>query len=188
MKRQGISSIDQWNTAFTIFMSVYLTKFPLEAKAILKYSETVNVLQKKGGNFLAFDDNVRYLRQCKLSAWDSFHTEQYVEAMTPSKQPTSSTPSPTGRQIPRGFCFEHHEGRLCPGCRHNHKCPWCWDLTLPPSVRVPKVGNQTHADLLSSSLFVDSMPILGILWQPAYSTTVPHSVVRICTNTSMVSH
>ena len=46
-KRQGITSIDQWNTAFTIFMSVYLTKFPLEAKAILKYSETVNVLQKK---------------------------------------------------------------------------------------------------------------------------------------------
>ena len=63
-------------------MSVYLTKFPLEARAILKYSETVNVLQKKGGNFLAFDENVRYLRQCKLSAWDTFHTEQYVEAMT----------------------------------------------------------------------------------------------------------
>ena len=124
-KRQGISSIDQWNTAFTIFMSVYLTKFPLEAKAILKYSETVNVLQKKGGNFLAFDENVRYLRQCKLSAWDTFHTEQYVEAMTQFKQPTSSTPSPTGRQIPRGFCFEHHEGRRCDGCRHNHRCPWC---------------------------------------------------------------
>ena len=77
-----------------------------------------------GGNFLAFDENVRYLRQYKLSAWDTFHTEQYVEAMTPSKQPTS-TPSLTGKQIPRGFCFEHHEVRFCHGCRHNHKCPWC---------------------------------------------------------------
>ena len=36
-----------------------------------------------------------------------------MEAMTPSKQPTS-TPSPTGRHIPRGFCFEHHEGRFVP--------------------------------------------------------------------------
>ena len=33
--------------------------------------------------------------------------------------------------------------------------------TLPPSARVPTVGNQIHADILSISLFVDSMPILG---------------------------
>ena len=63
-------------------MTIYLTKFPTQAVAMLKHSETVNQLAKKGGDFIRYDENVRYLRQSKVMAWDIFHTEQYVQAMT----------------------------------------------------------------------------------------------------------
>ena len=122
-KPKQISTLDQWNSAFNIFMTIYLTKFPTQAVAMLKHSETVNQLAKKGGDFIRYDENVRYLRQSKVMAWDIFHTEQYVQAMTNVNKivPVKNTSSP----IPRGYCFEHHAGRFCPGCVHSHRCPAC---------------------------------------------------------------
>ena len=135
-------------------MPIYFSKYPLEAKAILKYSKTVNVLQKKGGNFIAFDDNMRYRRQCQLSARDVFHTEQYVEVMTSATHPPTSAAS----AIPNGFCFEHHEGRFCAGCRHSHKCPWCGGPTQPQNIphQVAVRHDRQPSAIRSISPFVDS--------------------------------
>ena len=47
-----VVAIEQWNAAFTIFMSIYLNKFPAEAIPILKHSQTVNKLQAQGGDFI----------------------------------------------------------------------------------------------------------------------------------------
>ena len=46
-KPKQISTLDQWNSAFNIFMTIYLTKFPTQAVAVLKHSETINQLGKK---------------------------------------------------------------------------------------------------------------------------------------------
>ena len=46
-KPKQISTLDQWNSVFNIFMTIYLTKFPTQAVAVLKHSETVNQLGKK---------------------------------------------------------------------------------------------------------------------------------------------
>ena len=43
-KQKQITTLDQWNSAFNIFMTIYLTKFPTEAVAMLKHAETVNQL------------------------------------------------------------------------------------------------------------------------------------------------
>ena len=37
-KPKRISTLDQWNSAFNIFMTIYLTKFPTQAVAVLKPS------------------------------------------------------------------------------------------------------------------------------------------------------
>ena len=39
-KQKQIITLDQWNSAFNIFMTIYLTKFPTEAVAMLKHAET----------------------------------------------------------------------------------------------------------------------------------------------------
>ena len=120
---RSIATTDQWNSAFTIFMSIYLTKFPFQAHDILKYSRTINDLKKKGGHFLTYDENVRYLRQRSPSSWGTFHTELYVAAMTNVALPSQHV----ARNISRGFCFTHHAGRFCDGCSHSHRCPYCGD-------------------------------------------------------------
>ena len=48
-QRAKISSIDQWCSAFNIFMTTCLIKFPAQEQAILKYSETVRHIKKSGG-------------------------------------------------------------------------------------------------------------------------------------------
>ena len=122
-KQKQISTLDHWNSAFDIFMTIYLTKYPTQAVAMLKRSETVNQLGKKGGDFIKYDENGRYLMQSKVMSWDIFHPEQYVQVMTNVNNimPGKNNSSP----IARGYCFEHHAGRFCPGCVHSHRCPAC---------------------------------------------------------------
>ena len=64
--------------------------------------------------------------------------------------------------------------------------------TLPPSARVPTVGNQMHAYILSISLFVDNMPILGTTLETSVSdhncfAPKPYSSHQQDSNTSRVT-
>lgn len=92
-KQAKINSIEMWNTAFNIYMSVFLQKFPEEAMPLLKHTETVHILAQKGGDFVAYDENVRYSRQLNPHPWDTFFTEQYVQAMAHRPQLSSSVPA-----------------------------------------------------------------------------------------------
>ena len=123
-RKTTIVSIDQWCSAFNIFMTIFLTKFQTQAQSILQYCETVRRIEKAGGDFVSFDENVRIQRQNNPTAWDTFNAEQYVVAMTHSNKSPSSNFTPA-HKVPRGFCFAFHAGRFCPGCQHSHMCPGC---------------------------------------------------------------
>ena len=135
--KETILTIEQWNAAFTVYMTIYLTSFPTETHAILKYSQTINHMFTNGGDFITYDKNVRYMRQSNISPWDTFHTELYVRAVT-------GTRHNNGRPIPRGYCFEHHAGRLCTGCVHSHKCPWCG--AMHPANTCPNPGTRRQTN------------------------------------------
>jgi len=81
-QNRKIRSIDQWLSAFNIYSAIYLDKFPGEAHSVLKYIETVRRMADKGGNYLAYDENVRYMRQIHSPPhpWDHFYAELYVDA------------------------------------------------------------------------------------------------------------
>ena len=123
-------------------MTIFLTKFLTQAQSILQYCKTVRRIEKAGGDFVSFDENVRIQRQNNPIAWDTFNAEQYVVAMTKSNKQPSSTFTPA-HKVPRGFCFAFHAGRFCPGCQHSHMCPGCGGSH--PSSKCQAARQHTHA-------------------------------------------
>ena len=58
-----IQSIQQWVSAFNIFVSVYSEKFTAETPRLMKYCEVVRDLAQKAGDWIWYDEQFRYLRQ-----------------------------------------------------------------------------------------------------------------------------
>ena len=72
---KGINSIDQWTSAFQIFVAVYTVHFPDMAPALMKYSATVYDLAAKNAHWKYYDENFRFLRQKSLFPWDEIDWE-----------------------------------------------------------------------------------------------------------------
>lgn len=125
-----INSIDQWTSAFQIFVAVYTVRFPDMAPALMKYSATVRDLAAKNAHWKYYDENFRFLRQKSLFPWDEIHWELWLQAYHMNRnsfQPSSQVPS--AKQIkqpfPRGFCWKFHQGDQCFGCNFKHECFKC---------------------------------------------------------------
>ena len=58
-----IQSIQQWVSAFNIFVSVYSEKFTAETPRLVKYCEIVRDLAQEAGDWIWYDKQFRYLRQ-----------------------------------------------------------------------------------------------------------------------------
>ena len=63
-------------------MGVFTQKYPLEAPALMKYSEIVRELAARGYNWHYYDENFRYLRQKEPISfpWGSIHWELWIKA------------------------------------------------------------------------------------------------------------
>ena len=126
-----ITSIDQWTTAFQVFVAVYTIRFPDSAPGLMEYSATVRDLAAKNAHWRYYDENFRYLRQKTLFPWDEVHWEEWLQAHHMTKISSSNIPSSSfnNRQskqpFPRGFCWKFHQGEKCFGCNFKHACFKC---------------------------------------------------------------
>ena len=114
-----INSIDQWTSAFQIFVAVYTVRFPDMAPALMKYSATVRDLATKNAHWKYYDENFRFLRQKSLFPWDEIHRNSFQ----PSSQVSSA--KQIKQPFPRGFCWKFHQGDKCFGCNFKHECFKC---------------------------------------------------------------
>ena len=87
-----ITSIDQWTTAFQVFVAVYTIRFPDSAPGLMKYSATVRDLAAKNAHWRYYDENFRYLRQKSLFPWDEVHWELWLQAHHMTKLSSSNNP------------------------------------------------------------------------------------------------
>ena len=62
-KPKAIANIGAWTSAFQIFVGVYTAKYPMEAPALMKYSEVVRDLAVRGADWRFYDSQFRLLRQ-----------------------------------------------------------------------------------------------------------------------------
>ena len=138
-----IHSLSKWNDAFLVYLTVYAKKYPAEVPQIASYMQLIKRLAIKGGDFLYYDKEFRYLRQAGHSGWE-VHLDLWLEARdirgnnnTQSKpnkgnnykgnnnsfrgQPRDAS-KPTH---PAGYCYRYHSYGKCnnmPACSFKHTC------------------------------------------------------------------
>ena len=133
-----VTTIQQWLTAFNIFVSIYSERAAGDAPKLMKYCEVVRDLSTKSGDWLFYDEQFRYLRQSAPESypWDQIHWELWLRAMTNFRgkpQLPASSDKGTSRTrfrssnstFPKGTCWTFHAGRQCKGCQYEHVCFKC---------------------------------------------------------------
>ena len=130
-----IQSIQQWVSAFNIFVSVYSEKFTVETPRLMKYCEVVRDLAQKAGDWIWYDEQFRYLRQTapEKYPWDQIHWELWIRASSSFRktQPLTNKQSQPNRSrsrsqfFPKGTCWAFQAGKHCTGCQFTHECFKC---------------------------------------------------------------
>ena len=136
-----INSLGKWTDAFLVYVTVYARKYPHEVSKLTAYIQLIKRLALKGGDFLFYDREFRYLRQNGHSGWD-VHLDLWLEARDFRGNATNfSHNKPTGNQYnksnnnntyrnnkgpfrgqprndnksphPMGYCFRYHSTGRC---------------------------------------------------------------------------
>ena len=119
-----IQTINQWLSAFNIFVAIYSEKLPTDTPKLMKYCEIVRDIAAKPGYWLYYDEQFRFVRQSAPAQypWDAIHWELWLKAVTNFRPKTqfSSDKGPlrsSSQSFPRGTCWRFHAGKVCNGCR-----------------------------------------------------------------------
>ena len=130
-----IHRIQQWVSAFNIFVSVYTERFQHETPQLMKYCEVVRDMAQKLGDWLWYDEQFRYIRQSDPQSypWDQIHWELWLRASSTVRkhQPFTNKVHNQTRQrfrqpfYPKGTCWAFQAGKQCSGCQFDHICYKC---------------------------------------------------------------
>ena len=126
-KRQTVQSIDQWVSAFQVFVAIYSEKVPQDTPALMKYGSIIRELATLGANWKFYDENFRSIRQTQGAPWDQIHAELWLRShsLHAKLSPQAGKSKQTGQRIPKGFCWRYHRGVTCSGCSFKHQCFRC---------------------------------------------------------------
>ena len=107
-----IQTINQWLSAFNIFVAIYSEKLPTDTPKLMKYCEIVRDIAAKPGDWLYYDEQFRFIRQSAPAQypWDAIHWELWLKAVTNFRPKTqfSSDKGPMrsrSQSFPRGTCW-----------------------------------------------------------------------------------
>lgn len=145
-KKQAITNIDQWMSAFQTYVAIYAERIPGDTPALMKYGSVVRELALSGGNWRFYDENFRMLRQSQGATWDKIHSELWLRAQSFRARQTNPQKKvkPEGPYIPHGYCWKFHRGNFCRGCSFKHQCFQCGQSH--PVTKCPKQQPTTSND------------------------------------------
>ena len=130
-------TIDQWLTAFNVFVAVYTVKAPNSISSLMKYCKVVRDIAAKEGNWHYYEEQFRFLRQSKPEhyPWDNVACKLWHQALHSSlvvshqhNNHDFQTRRPNQRPFqpfPKGVCWRFHSGQFCRGCSFTHSCFKC---------------------------------------------------------------
>lgn len=132
-KQPTIQTIEQWTTAFQIFVSILTQRSPQDSPALMKYGSVVRDLAAQSTNWRFYDKNFRQLRQEQQISWDNIHSELWLRAHYQPQTLNGSNQGGQGRyrgtgarsNFPKGFCWKFHNGTHCNRCAFKHHCFKC---------------------------------------------------------------
>ena len=110
-KRQTVKSINQWVSAFQVFVAIYSEKVPQDTPALMKYGSVIRELATLGANWKFYDENFRSIRQTQGAPWDQIHAELWLRSHSfrAKLSPQAGKSKQTGQRIPKGFCWRYHK-------------------------------------------------------------------------------
>lgn len=135
-------SINQWSSAFIVFMSIMLERFPAEAQELLKYFRDIRLAGSRSPNWWKYDEQFRQLKASNSSSsWGIINVELWLInisslvglSTTPgqlnaqlsesSHKIPSATQSP--KLITRNLYNSGHPCPFYPKCKFSHSCEAC---------------------------------------------------------------
>ena len=143
-----ITSLSKWTDAFLVYFTIYTRKYPDQVPKLTAYMQLIKRLAIKGGDFLFYDREFRYLRQSGHSGWD-VHLDLWLEARdfrgsSNNTQTTNNSKqyntnnnrnnnnsfrgqsrTPNKSPHPMGYCFRYHTTGHCnnfAACSFRHTC------------------------------------------------------------------
>ncbi|XP_071169651.1 uncharacterized protein [Mytilus edulis] len=143
---KAISSMHQWNNAFDIFLSIYLTKYPHMMLDLIKYGNNMRKLGYESGiqAVKLYDEEFRKLRVVHRLDWVILHDELYrlataIKHSVNYQQHSQSSGSKNSRspflgktqqkqgKYPIGFCWRYCDTGMCgsKACKLKHQCVHC---------------------------------------------------------------
>jgi hypothetical protein len=146
-------SIEQWTSAFIVFISIYLERFPNRSQELLKYLRDVRLAATRSDSWWKYDEQFRQVQSNNPSrSWGTIDLELwllYVNGQSPrvpdfagqtrstaynSKTTSQITGTPAVKfnkqrtSSPKSFsCNYFNSGSHCPftPCRYSHVCRLC---------------------------------------------------------------
>lgn len=152
-RKTPITRIHTWTSAFIIFQSIMLEKWPNKGQELLKYMQSVRLAASRGqtGGWIQYDEQYRIRKsRCPNSSWGVIDMELWLLCVTTQSnvnQPTNNRFSTTeqsqrtqtlgnfpnygftgyksNRRIP--FCRAFNTGKCTFGknCKYVHSCAKC---------------------------------------------------------------
>ena len=117
-------NISKWISAFTIYMDIFIQKFPHETSNLLCYMNLIRDLERVHGvvAFNYYDRNFRAYKQCQPLPWGALHHELWIKATTMAMAGVQ-----TRTVTPGKLCFRYNKIQGCNmrNCQYEHICGHC---------------------------------------------------------------
>ena len=137
-----LTSLSQWCDAFLVYLTVYSRKYPNSVPNLTTYMSNVKMLHQKGGDFIFYDEEFRFMRQRNPSIGWSIDSNLWLECRdvrgnsgkNQGRRYNNSFRAPSSNNNrsahPTGFCYKYHSQGRCPNyaqCNYKHLCysPGC---------------------------------------------------------------
>ena len=160
---KSLSEAD-WIKAFSILTAVHVEKFPLELNALLTYSQKVQSIMARGGDWNTFDRTFRKELAVTQGSFSTLRPDLEIIAYTnalaqkkPLNRPLkrhhpyaqSSRQQGFSHGVPKGKCFRFHiPSQFCPksteDCEYDHTCDKCGDENIHPRYRCGKSSSSNR--------------------------------------------
>lgn len=127
-RKPFILNMEQWNQAFTIYMSIYVEKYPDQAVHMLQYIGHIQEMAQMSGENAArhYDQMFRKWRQSTPLPWNVINQSLHAKALAVGlkQKVVPSRKGPAGQQKP---CFFFRDKGFCSreSCPFRHFCEQC---------------------------------------------------------------
>lgn len=159
-------TLGAWLTAFTMYMDIYVQKFPDETSGLLTYINVIRDLDRGFGQaaFNFYDRTFRAHRQSQVLPWGSLHSELWLRATTLQARTTNNA-TPDTTNYKKRYCYDFNKPKgcskrscqyahICGNCRNNHPSYRCFSKNTLITTKAALPGpsaNSLRSNITSTS-------------------------------------